>query len=103
MGIRCVAACAAVVVSSIAQASFNTELHPYSILGRTIDGVKVVRDLPKQNALAAMGVKKGDIVLGFNDQRIHNREAALQAYLANELRDVLILRNHHQMLLRRKQ
>lgn len=83
-----------------ALADFSTETVPFSLIGKKVDGMRVIKDLPKSSALTHLGVKKGDIVLDVDGYPIINQQAAREAYQAKKLSSVVVYRNNQVVVLR---
>ncbi len=79
--------------ASIGFASFETDVRPYSVVGKGIDGMRIVKSLPSDNGLRKLGVKKNDVVIAVDFEDIHNLHAAMAAYNNKKPKAVTVLRN----------
>ena len=64
-------------LSLAANADFKTDTMPFSVQAGGLDGLEFRADPPRNSGLSKIGVKKGDIVLAVDHEKITNREGAV--------------------------
>lgn len=85
-----------------ASADFRSETSPYSITGRRVDGLVVIKELSTTSGLAKLGVKKNDIVLDVDSSPIINQESAYEAYNNIHSKTATVLRNNELLIMVKK-
>ena len=80
-------------------ANFQKNTVPYSVIGGSIDGMAIIKPLPKGNSLRRAGVKPKDIVLSVDFMPIRDAQSAYKAYHQKSLSKVVVLRESKKIIL----
>jgi S1-C subfamily serine protease len=85
--------------TSVASAHFESDTAPYSTTHKDMDGMRILKELPKELGIAKLGVQKGDIILDVDGRPIDSRASGFEAYRAKNPKSATIWRNNKQMIL----
>lgn len=88
------------MISINAYADFMVDTVPFSFVAGEVDGMEIINDLPKSNAMAKLGVRKNDVVIHVDGNPIMNQQASKEAYEAKTLKTVVVLRDGRKLSLR---